>query len=364
MISVVIAAGGTGGHLVPALAIAEAVERIDPAARISFVGVGRSLEASLLPGYRTHTTNVKPFRRDLRGVLAPLSLVPATSRARAILREERASVVVGMGGYASVPVVAAARLGGIASVVHEANAVPGLGNEVCALFTSNVAVSFEAAQAAFRRRRPRLIGVPLRRSIATLDRDAARADAVRAFDLDPNARTILVLGGSLGAARVNAAVGDLASRWSSRSDVQLLWSTGAAHATTVTVPSGVLRVRTHPFIERMDLAYAAADVVVARGGASTIAELAAVGLPSVIVPLPIARRKEQHANARALAASGGAVVIEDGDATGERLDDTLGRLFGDRGRLDEMAAGARRVARPHAADEMAEWILALGKGAA
>ena len=352
--SVVIAAGGTGGHLVPALAVADALRK-DPTVTVAFIGTRRALDRDLVPraGYRSHATSVRPFVRGARGLLAPPSLVPATMQAGRILRQERASVVLGMGGYASVPVVAAARLARIPSLIHEANAVPGLANEIAARLTSNIAVSFAAT--AFPGRAPRLIGVPLRASIAHLDRVAARPGAIEHFGLDPAMRTVLIFGGSQGAARINAAAVGLAERWRDRRDVQIMLSAGPSHDVSL------VRGHVAGYIDRMDLAYAAADVVVGRSGASTVAELAAVGLPSILVPLPFARRLEQHANARTMVAAGGASVIDDASLDADGLAAALDELFAHPERLRSMGLAARALGRPDAADAMAAWVLACAK---
>lgn len=369
-ISVVMAAGGTGGHLVPALAIADAVRALEPDSRISFVGTGRGLTDDVVAraGYRAYTTAVQPFTKSARGLLGPLSMVPATAQARRILREVRADVVVGMGGYPSLPVIGAARLAKIPSIIHEANAIPGLANEWAARVTPNIAVAFPDAMRAFKGKSPRLVGMPLRDEIVRFDRDALRAEALRSFDLDPQRATLLVFGGSLGAARLTDAAIDLAARWAPRDDRQIVLIAGAREdgaigaargrgvmADAAAGPGVVLRVRR--FVAEMHLAYAAADVVVGRAGASTVAELAIVGVPSVLVPLPHARRKEQHANARTLADIGAALMLEDADVTGERLDQITADLLADDERRAKIGAVARTVARPNAAREMASWIV-------
>ena len=363
--SVVFAAGGTGGHLVPALAIAAALEKRAPGISISFVGTARELDRTLIPaaGYRTYTTSVAPFSRSARGALAAASMVPATAQARRILRKENASVVVGMGGYPSLPVVAAARTLRVPALIHEANAIPGLANSVAARMTHNIAVSFPETVGMFRGRKPRLVGLPLRDAIIRFDRQALRAEALESFGLRPDLETVLIFGGSLGAARLNEAAIGLAGRWSAREDVQMIVVTGSAHDADVRacIELGKLTVRVLPFVQRMELAYAAADVGVSRAGASTVHELAVVGLPSVLVPLPIARRKEQHANARMLTGVGAAKILEDADATAERLDPVLGGLLADPTARARMSDAARTVARPDAAEAMADWILQLAE---
>jgi len=363
--SVVIAAGGTGGHLVPALAIAAALEKRAPGIAISFVGTARELDRTLIPaaGYRVHTTSVAPFARNARGAIAAASMLPATMQARRILRRERASVVVGMGGYPSLPVVAAARTMRVPALIHEANAIPGLANEAAARMTRNIAVSFPETVMLFRGRSPRLVGLPLRDTITGFDREALRGAAFEALGLTLGLPTVLIFGGSLGAARLNEAAIGLAERWIAREDIQMIVVTGTTHAADVQerIEPGKFTVRVLPFVERMELAYAAADVAVCRAGASTVHELAVVGLPSVLVPLPIARRREQHANARMLVGAGAATMIEDAEATPETLEPILNGILGDPAARERMSLAARSVARPDAADAMATWILSLAE---
>jgi len=362
-VSLVIAAGGTGGHLMPALAVADAVITRDPGAHIAFVGTGRSVERDILAsaGFRSHETAVRPLTRDARGITAPFALLRAIAQARRALRAERANVVLGMGGYPSVPVLVAARMRRIPSLLHEQNAVVGLANELAARATPNIAVSFPEAIAAFRGRRARLTGVPLRPSIAAFDREALRAEALEHLQLSPGRRTLLVIGGSLGAARLNAAVVFMAERWRGRDDLQIVVLAGSENSAALAAhfPDGGVMVRCLPFLQRMELGYAAADIALCRAGASTVAELAATGTPSVLVPLPVARRKEQHANARALTVVGAAITVDDGDATGDRLSPMIEEVLGDDARLARMSAAARTVARPHAAEAIAEWLLDL-----
>jgi len=364
-IPVVIAAGGTGGHLVPGFAIADALRRARTDIEVCFVGTERGLERDLVPkaGYRVRTTGVRPFTRDVKGLLAPASLVPAVVRARAILRTERARAVVGMGGYPSVPVVAAARTLRIPAVIHEANAIPGLANQLAARFTPNVAVAFEEAASRFPRHRIRAVGMPMRNEITHLDREALRPSALELFGLEPHRHTILVLGGSQGAARIDDAIAGVAAGWAERTDVQIVVAAGRLHAERVraAMPAGALIARVEPFIERMDLAYAAADVAVSRAGASTVFELAAAGVPSILIPFPHARRGEQDANAQALAVPGAAVVIADDRLEPVSLGAALDELLRDRARLERMQAAARGIARPDAADAMARWVLELAE---
>ncbi len=268
--------------------------------------------------------------------------------------------MVGMGGYASLPAVAAARLSGIPSVVHEQNAAAGLANVVGARLTANVSLAFREARGAFpKSARVRVIGNPIRDSVATVDRHRSRGEAREALGLAADRPTLVVFGGSLGAARLNAAAIAISRQWKERNDRQLLVIAGRGHESTVREAAGAESARVVGFVERMELVYAAADLVLCRAGALTIAEVSAAGVPSVLVPYPHARRDHQAANARALAAKGGAVVVADADAEPERLGVLIDELLADRSRLSGIGTAARNFGRPHAARELAAWVLDL-----
>ena len=369
--SVVIAAGGTAGHVYPGLALADAIVRARPDARVTFVGTPRGIEKDAVPagGYPIEMIEVMPWSRSLgaRRFLAPLSGLASTSAARALLGHLEPNVVVGMGGYVSLPVVVAARSRRLPVVQHEQNAIPGIANTVGARFSRRIAVTFPQTRDVFPDRvEVRVLGNPLRASIASFDRAALRDGAPSELALEPGRRTLLVMGGSLGAARLNDAVVGLAERWRDRSDRQLLVSAGRLHGEelrarlSAATGGGALLVRCVDYLDRVELAYAAADVALCRAGAATVMELAAVGLPSILVPYPYARANHQEANARALADAGGAEVILDRDATAGALAPPLERILDDDGVRERMTAGARRFARPNAADDLAAWVLSLG----
>jgi UDP-N-acetylglucosamine--N-acetylmuramyl-(pentapeptide) pyrophosphoryl-undecaprenol N-acetylglucosamine transferase len=250
--------------------------------------------------------------------------------------------------------------------VHEQNAEFGVANLLEARLTPHVALGFEqAARRLGRRARPRVTGVPLRRTIANTDRAALRDEALRAFGLKGDAATLLVLGGSLGAERLNAAALDLARRWHGRGDRQILLVAGPLHIEGIRAAldrEAALPLRAEGFVDRIELAYAAADLAAARSGASVVSELAAVGLPSILVPYPYARRGHQEANARALERAGGAVVLRQSDASDETIAARVESLLGDRDTLGRMALRARAFGKPDAADAIAAWTLALAAG--
>lgn len=366
--SIVIAAGGTGGHIFPGLALADALRHRAPETPVLFIGTPHGLEQAIIPkrGYPLHLIDMKPFvRRIGPGPLIAIgSLIRATGQATRLLRTHGAAAVVGMGGYASLPVLAAARRLCLPSLLHESGAIPGLSNRVAARMTRHVALAFDEAARSFPRSvRPRTVGMPLDASITDLDRGSLRSDARSALDFPPDARVLLVLGGSLGAMRLNRVGVDLASRWRHRGDLRILLKTGAEHIEAVQAELHRREVshlvRCFAFFERMDLAYAAADVALCRAGAGTVAELAATALPAILVPYPHAPRDHQTRNAAPLARAGGAVIVPDAEANGARIGAIAEELFGDEERLNRMSAAARSLARPEAADDLATWVLEL-----
>ena len=361
--TVVIAAGGTGGHIFPGLALAEALGRARPGARIVFVGTRRGLEGRLIPeaGYRLAFVDMVPFSGRERARL-PVALPRAAMQCRRLLRTEAADVAVGMGGYAGIPLVVAARTARVPSLIHESGAVAGRANRLAARFTPNVALAFDQAAASF----PgptRTVGMPINADLAGFDRAALRPAARRELGLTDDVAMVLVNGGSQGSLRLNDAAVGLARRWKDRTDVRLVVKAGRAHAEKVEKEladsGGSAVARCVSFFERIDHAYAAADITVCRAGAGTVAELAITGLPAVLVPYPYAPDDHQAVNASVLVDAGAALLVRDADADADRLGPLVERLLEDRGELTRMSGAARSVARPHAADELAAWVLEL-----
>ncbi|MFH8571437.1 UDP-N-acetylglucosamine--N-acetylmuramyl-(pentapeptide) pyrophosphoryl-undecaprenol N-acetylglucosamine transferase [Streptomyces sp. NPDC017993] len=367
-LSVVIGAGGTGGHIYPGLALADALRRAEPDAVISFVGTERGLETRLIPeaGYRLHTVDMIPFDPSLgaRRYLLPAALLRSGAQCRALLKEQGAQVAVGMGGYPSAPVIVGARMAGVPSLVHESNAVPGRANKFAALLTPHLALAFD-------RSRPHLaggeravtVGMPLVGPLAGLDRAALRAGARRELGVPDGARLLLVNGGSLGAARLTEAAVGLAARYRSRPDLRLLIKTGPAaleETRALLVANGGAAVaEAVPYLDRMDLAYAAADLVVCRAGSATVAELATIGMPAVLVPYPHAPGDHQTHNARVLSDAGAALLLSDAETSAQRLDSVVTPLLDDPARLVAMGAAADPGTHARAADLLAAEALAL-----
>ncbi|RLV01566.1 undecaprenyldiphospho-muramoylpentapeptide beta-N-acetylglucosaminyltransferase [Streptomyces griseocarneus] len=369
-LSVVIGAGGTGGHIYPGLAVADAIKRAAPGAVISFIGTERGLETRLVPdaGYRLHTVDMIPFDRSLgsRRFLLPADLLRSGVQARRVIEAQRAQVVIGMGGYPSAPAVLGARMAGLPALVHESNAVPGRANRFASALTPHVALAFDQTRPHLANRaatRARTVGMPLVGAVAGLDRALLRDTARAAFAIPDGARMVLFNGGSLGAARLTEAAVRLASLWRDRHDVHLVIKTGpqalAATRARLAAEGGDRVATAVDYLDRMDLAYAAADLVVCRAGSATVAELATVGVPAILVPYPHAPHDHQTHNARVLSDKGAGLLLPDEKTTGERLAELIGPLLLDPRQLAAMGSAAEPGTHAVAAELMASWALEL-----
>lgn len=360
-----IAGGGTAGHVLPALAIAQAlVARGRPADAIHFVGSSRGMEARLVPeaGFRITLLPGRGIARRFAfaNVGSVIGLLRGILRAMQIVRRLRPKVVVAVGGYASVPAAAAAVVWRVPLVVHEQNAVPGLANRWAARFAKVCAVSVPGTPLP----RAEPTGNPVRREILEVDRTyTGKARGREALDIPHARRVVSVFGGSLGARRINEAVRGLGELWSDRSDIAIRHVVGSRDWREFTPPAtDALLYQAVEYEDRMPVLYAGADIVVCRAGATTVAELAAAGVPSVLVPLPGAPGDHQTANARALADRGAAVLVPDAECTAERLAAEIDPLLHDAARLDAMGRAAAALGVPDAADRVAELVERHARG--
>ncbi len=339
-LSVLLAGGGTTGHVAPLLALADCLRRRDPGTRLTALGTAEGLEARLVPeaGLPLEVVPRVPFPRRPSADLGrlPGRLRAAVHAARRAILESRADVVVGFGGYVSTPAYLAARRLAVPIVVHEANSRPGLANRLGARLSPYVACAFPGTPL----RGARVLGMPLRRRITTLDRAALRGEALAAFGLLPGRPTLFVTGGSLGAQRLNTTFG-AASPDLRAAGVQVVHAAGRGKEVDVGggdhPGDGPYVVR--EYLDRMELAYAVADLVVCRAGASTVSEVTALGLPAAYVPLPIGNG-EQRLNAQPVADAGGGLVVEDAACTPDWVRSTLLPLLLDPRRLDDMGRAA------------------------
>jgi UDP-N-acetylglucosamine--N-acetylmuramyl-(pentapeptide) pyrophosphoryl-undecaprenol N-acetylglucosamine transferase len=351
---VVVAGGGTAGHIEPALALADAVRRLRPDARVVALGTERGLERTLVParGYPLELIPPVPMPRKPTADLLklPLKVRDAVRRTREVLDRVGADVVVGFGGYVALPAYLAAR-GRVPIVVHEANARAGLANKVGARFAERVAAAVPGSGLAD----AEVIGIPLRESIVYLDRAALRAQARAHFGLPLSAPTLLVFGGSQGARTLNNAASAAASALG-QAGIGVLHAHGPRNTVAVQSVPGAPPYVTVPYLERMDLAYAAADSVLCRCGAMTVAEVSAVGLPAVYVPLPHGNG-EQALNAGPVVQAGGAILVPDEEMTAQRVIDTVIPMLRDPHRLAGMGAAARNAGHREAGDVLARTVL-------
>jgi UDP-N-acetylglucosamine--N-acetylmuramyl-(pentapeptide) pyrophosphoryl-undecaprenol N-acetylglucosamine transferase len=364
-LSIVLAGGGTAGHIEPAMAVADALIALDPALRITALGTARGLESRLIPdrGYPLRLVSAVPLPRSLNADLVrlPWRVRSAVDQCRTVLADARADVVVGFGGYVAVPAYLAAWRGGRRSrpvpvVVHEANARAGLANRIGARIARRVLAAVPGSGLA----RAEVVGMPLRASITGLDRVALREQARRHFGFASDATVLLVFGGSQGAVSINRAVSAAAAELAA-AGVSVLHVHGPKN--TLELPSP--RAGDPPYValgylDRMDLAYAAADLAICRAGAMTVAEVSAVGLPAVYVPLPIGNG-EQRLNALPVVAAGGGVLVADADLTPTYVATEVARLAGDSARLSAMTAAAAGVGHRDAAQRIAEIVLSVAR---
>lgn len=363
-IHVVLAGGGTAGHIEPALALADALRRRDPRIGITALGTTKGLETRLVPerGYDLELIPAVPLPRKPTSELftVPSRLAGTVRRAAEVLDRVGADVVVGFGGYVALPAYFAARRRSVPIVLHEANVRPGLANRVGARMTDRIATGSPDTRIGG----GKYIGMPLRRAISTLDREALRAEARDTFKLTTQGLTLLVYGGSQGARRLNEAVFAAAPAFAS-AGIQILHAVGRANYDEATLPKveGAAYVAV-PYLDRMDLAYAAADLVLCRGGAMTCAEVAAVGLPAAYVPLPIGNG-EQRLNAQPAVRAGGGLMIDDADLTPDWLIRELIPLALDAPQLEQMGHAAADLGRRDADEALADLVFdAAGSAAA
>ncbi|MBK6627329.1 MAG: undecaprenyldiphospho-muramoylpentapeptide beta-N-acetylglucosaminyltransferase [Flavobacteriales bacterium] len=357
-----ISGGGTGGHIFPAIAIASAVRERLPDAEVLFVGAEGRMEMTKVPaaGYRIEGLPIRGFQRGavLANLGLPWMLLRSFLKARRLVRTFRPDVAVGVGGYASGPLIAVAQRMGVPTLIQEQNSHAGKTNIHLGRRAQRICVAYPGMEKYFPKDRLRLTGNPVRS--ATVQLEGKRAEALAHFGLLGDAPIVLVTGGSLGARGVNHGVAAALAGWKG-AGVQVIWQTGTPfleQARKAVADLAFDRCRVSAFIDRMDLAYACADVVVARAGAISISELCLVKLPAVLVPLPTAAEDHQTANARALTDRGATLLVRDND-TREELGPTVLSLLNDAPARERMRTAISAFGRPDAAGTIADEVIAL-----
>jgi UDP-N-acetylglucosamine--N-acetylmuramyl-(pentapeptide) pyrophosphoryl-undecaprenol N-acetylglucosamine transferase len=359
-VRVVIAGGGTGGHLFPGLAVARALKARIPESQISFAGTAAGIETRVIPaaGFALDLIRSAGLKgKSLGALVRGAALVPLSGAdAWRLISRWKPDVVIGVGGYSSGPIVAVAAVRGIPTIVLEQNAVPGLTNRLLARFVSRAAVSYEASLKYFGGK-GFVSGNPVRQEFLEVDDDPDRDTAINASRV-----RVLIFGGSQGAHAINVAVVDAAPRLAAAAPaLDLVCQTGTRDFEMVRAAfeqHGV-QGRVERFIDAMDREMKAAGLVVSRAGATTLSEVTAAGRPAILIPLPTATDDHQRENARTLEKAGAATLIEQKDLTGERLASRIAELAGDRDQRRRMSHAARRLARPHAAGDIVNEVIRL-----
>jgi len=352
----VLAAGGSAGHVYPAINTARAILDLDPQANVTIMGTDRGLDTTLVPptGFALELLPSAPFPRKINGQALTFTpkFIASVRLARRFMKAHSTDVVIGFGGYASAPAYLAARSLGLCVIVHEANSTAGLANKLGAKLTPHVAAMFPGVIPG-----ARVIGMPLSADILELNRRRDHAKAREYFDLPKTGPVLLVFGGSQGARSINSAIAAALPQLLA-AGVSVLHAVGAGNigGGDEVIDSVGAVYRTVPFISRMDLAYSAADLVVARAGAMTVAEIATVGIPAVFVPLPIGNG-EQKRNAQGLTSAGAAIEIENSAFTPDAVVSEVLPLILDSQMLTNMAETRRGVNQTNAAKELAVWGL-------
>ncbi len=361
---IIISGGGTGGHIFPAISIANALRRIDPELEILFVGAEGKMEMEKVPaaGYKITGLPVAGFRRSLtpENFTVLFRLVKSLFKAQKIIKEFNPDVVVGVGGYASGPVLREAGRYGIPTLIQEQNSYAGVTNKLLAKKAKIICVAYDGMEKYFPAEKIIKTGNPVRQNFDNLD--DLRSEALRFFRLTDKLPVVLVLGGSLGAGTINRNLTENIQKISS-AKCQWLWQTGKNYfdnVNNIVSQSGAGNISLHSFINRMDFAFAAADVIVSRAGAGTISELCLVGKPAILVPSPNVAEDHQTRNALALAFKNAAIMIKDSDAVTHLVDEAL-KLVSDCNLKNTLSANIRKLAERDADVRIAEEVLKLAR---
>ncbi|WP_439184898.1 undecaprenyldiphospho-muramoylpentapeptide beta-N-acetylglucosaminyltransferase [Carboxylicivirga taeanensis] len=360
-LKVIISGGGTGGHIFPAIAIANSVKELQPDAKILFVGALGKMEMEKVPaaGYAIVGLPVAGFHRKLtlRNLAFPFKLLNSLLKARKVIRQFKPDVAVGVGGYASGPVLRVASQTGVPSLLQEQNSFPGVTNRLLAKKAARICVAYQGMERFFTKEKILITGNPVRNDLLnSIDRDTA----INFWNLDPQKKVILVIGGSLGARSINNGI--IATIDHLPADVQMIWQTGRLYFDEMKnrLPQAVAeRVLVTDFIGRMDMAFAAADLVVSRAGASSISELAILGKPTIFVPSPNVSEDHQTKNAKALVDKDAAVLLPDA-----RVNELLGEasaLLGESAKLQNLSENIKLFAKPDAARTIANEVIKLAQ---
>jgi len=355
---IIISGGGTGGHIFPAIAIADELKKRNPNADILFIGAEGKMEMEKVPaaGYEIKGLKIVGFQRKLAlsNLLLPFKILGSLMKARSIVKEFKPQVIVGVGGYASGPALKAATLMRVPGVLQEQNSFPGKTNKILAKSVQKICVAYEGLDKFFPEEKIVMTGNPVRSEMVMID--GKKDQAIKHYDLDPHRKTVLIIGGSLGAKTLNESVTGKLKELAD-SDVQLIWQCGKLYYPGLKdiekeLPANVKMVQ---FIDRMDLAYAAADVVISRAGAISVSELCLIGKPVILVPSPNVAEDHQTKNAMALVNKNAAILVKDKEARDVLITEAVS-LLSDTEKCNELSANIKSMAMPNATSEIVNTI--------
>ena len=364
---IILSGGGTGGHIYPAITIANNIKVLRPDAEIIFVGTKDGLESKIIPryGYSLKYITVAGFQRkfNFSTIVSSVKLCCGMLEAFRFLKAWKPDLVIGTGGYVCGPILFWASIMGIPTCIQEQNAMPGVTNKILSYFVKMIFLGYKEGEKYFPGKAlKRVTGNPVRKTIMA----DIKEQALKEFQLSPHKKTLLVFGGSRGAKTINLAMAYIEKKFAGRDGIQILHATGEDAYTTyiAQLDKSVIEaenIRILPYIHEMPLALAVADIAVSRAGAIGLAELMVKGIPSILIPYPYATANHQEFNARALEAAGAAVVILDKELTGEKLQEEIERLLVKDEVLLDMKTAAIKASKPHAAEDIAEQALDLVK---
>ena len=363
-LKVIISGGGTGGHIFPAIAIAIAIEKKVNDVEFLFVGAEDKMEMEKVPnaGYKIIGLWISGLQRNLdkRNLLLPFKVLHSIWKAKKIVREFKPDLAIGTGGYASAPLLYAAAKKGVPALIQEQNSYPGITNKILAKYVQKICVAYDNMQRFFPLDKMIITGNPIREGI--LGHDAQKEKAQIKFEIDKTKPTVLVVGGSLGALTINNAIAENLQQIKDM-NVNLIWQTGVSYqhkSQQYITEVNVKGINAFTFIKDMDLAYAAADIIISRAGAITISELCCVGKPIILVPSPNVAENHQYKNAQSLVNKNAALLVEDAKAN-RKIVNTLKDLIENKELKDSLSSNIKKIAVTDAADRIAKIALDLVK---
>ena len=357
----ILSGGGTGGHIYPAVAIANELKARFPEAEFLFVGAKDKMEMQKVPqaGYKIRGLWIAGLQRKLTfdNTLFPVKLITSLLKARRILAEFNPDVVIGTGGFASGPLLQVASIAGVPTVIQEQNSYPGITNKLLSKKADKICVAYENLERFFPKNKMVLTGNPVRQDL--MDIAGKRAEAIGYFKLDPTKKTLLVLGGSLGARRVNQLIAKELVGFTSQ-NVQVIWQCGKLYFDEYEHFNEKESIQVLAFIDRMDLVYAAADVVISRAGASSVSELCIVGKPTVFIPSPNVAEDHQTKNAQAIVDKGGALLIRESELD-TQFTSVFNKLISDENLQRQLSENIKKLAKVNATKDIVAEIVKLIK---